>query len=372
VSKHILITGGAGFIGSHLVDELLDYGYRVRALDLLSPQVHGSERQRPGYLDSEAELIVGDVRDPEVVRRTLRGIDAVYHFAAAVGVGQSMYEITQYTSINNLGTAVLLEALAERPVERLIVASSMSLYGEGLYHAADGAVDAGAHRAILQLQAGDWEVRDNRGERLIPTPTPETKTPSPSSVYALSKYDQEQLCLMVGQAYNIPTVALRFFNVFGPRQALSNPYTGVLAIFTSRLLNNEAPLVYEDGYQRRDFVHVADVVQACRLALEVPEAAGRVFNVGGGRHYTIRTVAERIATALGKKHIAPRITERYRVGDIRHCFADITLARQVLGYEPQMTLEKGLTEFAAWVEGQMGFDRCSQANAELDARGLTL
>jgi dTDP-L-rhamnose 4-epimerase len=372
MSKHILITGGAGFIGSHLVDELLDYGYRVRALDLLAPQVHGSERQRPAYLDAEAELIVGDVRDPEVVRRALRGIDAVYHFAAAVGVGQSMYEITQYTSINNLGTAVLLEALVERPVERLIVASSMSLYGEGLYRAADGTVNAEAHRTSLQLQAGDWEVRDSRGGLLTPTPTPETKTPAPSSVYALSKYDQERLCLIVGQAYRIPTVALRFFNVFGPRQALSNPYTGVLAIFTSRLLNDSAPLIYEDGYQRRDFVHVSDVVQACRLALEVPGAAGQVFNVGGGRRYTVRTVAERIATVLGKEHIEPQITGRYRVGDIRHCFADITLARQVLGYEPQMTLEKGLTEFAAWVEGQISCDRCAQANAELDARGLTL
>jgi dTDP-L-rhamnose 4-epimerase len=307
-----------------------------------------------------------------VVRRALRDIDAVYHFAAAVGVGQSMYEITQYTSINNLGTAVLLEALVERPVERLIVASSMSLYGEGLYRAADGTVDAEAHRTSLQLQAGHWEVRDSRGGLHTPTPTPETKTPAPSSVYALSKYDQERLCLMVGQAYRIPTVALRFFNVFGPRQALSNPYTGVLAIFTSRLLNDSAPLIYEDGYQRRDFVHVSDVVQACRLALEVPGAAGQVFNVGGGRRYTVRTVAERIATVLGKEHIEPQITGRYRVGDIRHCFADITLARQVLGYEPQMTLEKGLTEFAAWVEGQISYDRCAQANAELDARGLTL
>jgi dTDP-L-rhamnose 4-epimerase len=372
MNDRILITGGAGFIGSHLADELLDGGYRVRALDLLSPQVHGPERKKPDYLNAEVELIVGDVRDPDVVRRALRGVDAVYHLAAAVGVGQSMYEIAHYTSTNNLGTAVLLEALIERPVRCLIVASSMSLYGEGLYRTSDGRLEAGAHRTTPQLQAGDWEARDCGGELLTPLPTPETKTPLPSSVYAVSKYDQEQLCLMVGQAYKIPTVALRFFNVFGPRQALCNPYTGVLAIFTSRLLNGKAPLIYEDGHQRRDFVSVYDVAQACRLALEVPEAAGHVFNIGGGRYYTVRLIAERVAAVLGKESIKPQITGRYRVGDIRHCFADITLARQVLGYEPHITLEEGMTQLATWIEGQMSFDHCAQAYAELDARGLTL
>lgn len=372
MSKRVLITGGAGFIGSHLADELLDHGYRVRALDVLAPQVHGPERKPPEYLDPEVELIIGDMRDPQVVRRALRGIDAVYHLAAAVGVGQSMYEIAHYTSTNNAGTAVLLEALIARPVERLIVASSMSLYGEGLYRAPDGTINTAVQRLPAQLQAGMWDVRNAQGDLLTPIPTPETKTPSPASVYALSKYDQEQLCLMVGQAYGVPTVALRFFNVFGPRQALSNPYTGVLAIFTSRLLNDRPPLIYEDGYQQRDFVSVGDAVQACRLALEVPEAAGRVFNVGSGRHYTVHTVAERLAVVLGKEHIQPEITGRYRVGDIRHCFADITSARTILGYEPQVTLDGGLPLFIAWVEGQISFDRCAQANAELEVRGLTI
>jgi dTDP-L-rhamnose 4-epimerase len=302
----------------------------------------------------------------------LHGLDVVYHLAAAVGVGQSMYEVAHYTRTNNLGTAVLLEALIEHPIERLIVASSMSLYGEGLYRAPDGTVSTGVPRTLTQLQAGDWEVRGVKGEPLTPMPTPETKTPCPSSVYALSKYDQEQLCLMVGQAYGMPTVALRYFNVFGPRQALSNPYTGVLAIFTSRLLNGNPPLIYEDGYQQRDFVSVDDVVQACRLALQVPEAAGRVFNVGSGRHYTVRTVAERLAVALGKEYIRPEIAGLYRVGDVRHCFADITLARKILGYEPQVTLEEGLLQFTAWVEGQMSVDRSAQANTELHMRGLTI
>ena len=371
MSKHVLITGGAGFIGSHLADELLDYGYRVRALDVLAAQVHGPARQKPDYLDPEVELITGDIRDPAVVSRALQGIDAVYHFAAAVGVGQSMYEIAHYTSINNLGTAVLLEALIEHPVEQLIVASSMSLYGEGLYRASDGTLSAGVQRALAPLKAGAWEIHDVNGQPLTPIPTPETKTPSPASVYALSKYDQEQLCRTVGQAYRMPTVALRFFNVFGPRQALSNPYTGVLAIFTSRFLSGKAPLIYEDGHQRRDFVSVNDVVQACRLALEVPEAVGHVFNVASGRHYTVRTIAERMAVVLGKEHIQPEITGRYRVGDVRHCFADITLARQVLGYEPRVTLDEGLLQFAAWVESQMSCDRRTQTCAELDARGLT-
>jgi len=277
--KQVLITGGAGFIGSHLANELLEYGYRVRVLDNLCEQVHGPERRRPGYLNTEVELQVGDVRDPTAVAKALRNVDAVYHFVAAVGVGQSMYEIAEYASVNNLGTAVLLEALIKKPIQRLIVASSMSLYGEGLYKDAQGRITDAAARTIEQIREGDWEVRDTHGNPLTPIPTPETKPPSLNSIYALNKYDQEQMCLMIGRTYNIPAVALRFFNIFGPFQALSNPYTGVLAIFAARLLNNRAPLINEDGMQKRDFVSVYDVARACRLALETPEAGGHVFNV---------------------------------------------------------------------------------------------
>ena len=372
MAHHILITGGAGFIGSHLADELIGRGYRVRALDNLSPQVHGESAGRPEYLNPEVELVVGDVRDADAVRRALAGVDAVYHYAAAVGVGQSMYEIAHYTDVNNMGTAVLLEALSKQPVERLVVASSMSLYGEGLYQGADGRLHEAAERGRAQLAGGDWETRGPDGEPLTAVPTPESKPPSRASVYALSKFDQERLCLMVGQAYGIPTVALRFFNVFGTRQALSNPYTGVLAIFASRLLNDRAPMVFEDGLQQRDFVSVADVAQACRLALEVPEAAGRVFNVGSGRRYTVRDVAERVAAAVGKPYIGPEFAGKYRVGDIRHCFADIALAREVLGYEPRHMLEDGLGELATWLEGQTAADRVADASAELAARGLTV
>lgn len=372
MSSTFLITGGAGFIGSHLANELLKQGHRVRALDNLSPQVHGSEGRRPEYLDPDVELLIGDVRDAEAVERALRGVDGVFHLAAAVGVGQSMYEIEKYTSINNIGTAVLLEALIKRPVERLVVASSMSIYGEGLYVGPDNVPVAVSERGIDQLRAHDWEVRNCRGEVLSPVPTPESKTPTLASVYALSKYDQERLCLMTGRAYGIPTVALRFFNVFGTCQALSNPYTGVLAILASRLLNGRPPLIFEDGYQQRDFVSVKDVARACRLAMDVKAAAGQVFNIGSGRSYTIRQIAARMAEAVGRPDIEAEITAKYRVGDIRHCYADIRLAREVLGYEPRVTLDEGLVELAEWLEGQVALDHVAEARKELDARGLAI
>jgi dTDP-L-rhamnose 4-epimerase len=372
MSKKVLITGGAGFIGSHLADELLDQGYQVRVLDNLAPQVHGPHRQRPAYLNSEVEFIAGDVRDPGKVQQALEGIDAVYHLAALVGVGQSMYEVSEYTCVNNGGTATLLQALIEKPVEKLVVASSMSLYGEGLYRSATGTLVSGAERDLAQLKARNWELRDSNGEVLIPVPTPETKSPRLASVYALSKYDQEQMCLMLGRAYNIPTVALRFFNVFGTRQALSNPYTGVLAIFASRLMNNNAPCIFEDGLQQRDFVSVYDIARACRLAMEVPAAAGCVFNIGSGNQIAIKELARRVSKVMGRDYIEPEITGKYRVGDIRHCFADISLARNLLGYEPLVTLEEGLMELVEWLEGQVAEDRVEQARAELSARGLTV
>jgi dTDP-L-rhamnose 4-epimerase len=372
MSKKILITGGAGFIGSHLADDLLKHGYAVRVLDNLSPQVHGGEFERPGYLDEEVELQLGDVRDPEAVREALRGVDAVFHFAAMVGVGQSMYQVADYTSVNDGGTSNLLQALIERPVERLVVASSMSLYGEGLYRAPDGSTIAGTERALAQLKAHEWELRSANGEVLMPIPTPETKTPTLASIYALSKFVQEQMCLLIGRAYNIPTVALRFFNVFGTRQALSNPYTGVLAIFAARLLNGKPPMIFEDGLQKRDFVSVYDIAQACRLALEVPEAAGGVFNVGSGQQYTIKELAVRMASVMDKEYIEPEITAKYRMGDIRHCFADTTKARTILGYEPTVTLEEGLEELVDWLQGQTADDRVEEARAELAERGLTV
>ncbi|MHC1763020.1 MAG: NAD-dependent epimerase/dehydratase family protein [Verrucomicrobiia bacterium] len=372
MSKTVLITGGAGFIGSHVADELLKRGYHVRALDALCPQVHGPDQLRPDYLDSEVELVVGDVRSATAVRKALKGVSAVYHFAARVGVGQSMYAVREYTEVNNNGTAVLLEALMRHPVERLIVASSMSLYGEGLYETPNGDCVGGVERSLRQLKAKQWDLRSADGEELIPVPTPEAKAPALASLYALSKFDQERMCLLIGRAYNIPVVALRFFNVYGPRQALSNPYTGVLAIFASRLLNDRPPLVFEDGRQRRDFVSVYDIAQAARLALETPEAAYEVFNVGSGEHFTIREIAERVALALNKEFIQPEITEKYRVGDIRHCFADISRAQCILGYRPRVALAEGLRGLTGWLESQVAVDNVAAARAELASRGLTV
>jgi dTDP-L-rhamnose 4-epimerase len=368
--KKILITGGAGFIGSHLTDELLACGYEVRVLDNLLAQVHGSGEER--YLSDEAELIVGDVRDRNILQKALKDIDIVYHLAARVGVGQSMYELNEYMDVNDLGTSTLLEALIKHPVERLVVASSMSIYGEGLYRNGAGEVFHHVQRTHSQLKAGQWEPRDEAGNMLSPFPTPETKVPALASVYALSKYDQERLALIVGEAYHIPTVALRFFNVFGSRQALSNPYTGVLAIFASRYLNNKPPLVFEDGQQQRDFVHVHDVARGCRLAMEVPEAAYEVFNIGSGHHYTIANIGERIGAALQKEHIYPEITGKYRVGDIRHCYADISKAQKILGYSPRVSFEEGMLELSEWLTDQIAIDNVEKAGQELSARGLTV
>lgn len=371
MKKRILITGGAGFIGSHLADELIEKGYEVRALDNLSEQVHGPDATRPEYLNPQVELIVGDVRDKKIVAEALQDVDAVFHFAAMVGVGQSMYQIKDYTDVNNVGTAVLLEALIENPVKKLVVASSMSIYGEGLYRDSSGKFIHECDRKIDDLRNQNWDLYDSSKNAYTPLPTPEEKKPCLSSVYALSKYDQERLCLITGKAYNIPTTALRFFNVYGTRQALSNPYTGVLAIFASRLLNDNSPLVFEDGQQKRDFVHVKDVARACRLALETPEADGEVFNVGSGNQYTIREIADKLAKVMGKD-IPAQVTEKYRVGDIRHCFADLAKAKRVLGYEPQVGFEDGLAELAAWLEGQIAVDSVSKATEELASRGLTV
>jgi dTDP-L-rhamnose 4-epimerase len=367
---HVVITGGAGFIGSHLADELLRHGHTVRLLDNLDPQVHRTQ-QRPPYLHPGAELVVGDVRDEPCTTRCLKGTDAVFHLAAKVGVGQSMYEFTTYSSVNDLGTATLLQAMIATPVRKLVVASSMSIYGEGLMSDAEGRRIETAERTAEDLRRGQWDPRDAVGKPLRPLPTPEDKRPTLNSVYALGKFTQERMCLLAGRAHGIETTALRFFNVYGPRQALSNPYTGVLAIFASRLLNAKPPLVFEDGQQRRDFVHVRDVARACRLALETGNGAGQAINVGSGHSISIAEVAEKLIEALGlRQHIRPHITGQFRIGDIRHCFADISRARQALGFEAQIDFDEGLRELVDWLAREPAVDLTEVALNELTSRGL--
>ena len=368
---NVLVTGGAGFIGSHLVDALVEKGYRVRILDALVSQVHG-ENAAPAYLNPGAEFIAGDVCDREVVDRALEGIDIVFHEAAEVGVGQSMYEIERYVRANDLGTAVLLEAiLARRPqIKKIVVASSMSIYGEGAYTCDTCGPVAPQLRPVSQLLERCWEVQCPTCRRtLSPAATTEEKPLFPTSVYAVTKQDQEQFCLAVGRSYGIPAVALRYFNVYGTRQALSNPYTGVCAIFSARLLNGNRPMVFEDGEQTRDFVHVSDIVQANLLAIETDRADYQALNVGTGASTSIRTVSRLLAEGLGLD-LEPEIVSKYREGDIRHCVADISKAKSLLGYQPQVTLERGIPELLSWVREQAAKDQVASATAELESRQL--
>jgi dTDP-L-rhamnose 4-epimerase len=371
MTKRILVTGGAGFVGSHTVDALVRAGHTVRVFDNLTPQVHPNGL--PGYLRPEVEFIHGDMRDPAAVRRALGGIEVIYHLAAAVGVGQSMYEIARYMESNTQGTANLLQALLDNKLqfEKLIVASSMSIYGEGQYRCPEHGETAPAAREALQLRVKNWELHcPVCGGDMAPVATPESKPLQCTSIYALSKKDQEEMTLLFGRTYNVPVVALRYFNIYGTRQSLSNPYTGVAAIFASRLLNGNTPMIFEDGRQQRDFVSVHDIVQANLLAMERSEADGMALNIGSGEAVTI----EGVACALSKSmaiEIPAEITGKYRAGDIRHCFADISAARWRLGYAPKFYFSQGVRELVAWLREQTAVDRAQQAAQELDRYGLT-
>jgi dTDP-L-rhamnose 4-epimerase len=372
MNKQVLITGGAGFVGSHLADGLLRKGYSVRVLDDLTPQVHGN--RRPDYLSPHVELRTGDLRNPDCIRNALKGVDIIFHLAAAVGVGQSMYEISRYMSVNTLGTAELLQAMLDLRLEpdKLVVASSMSIYGEGKYVCSECARKSTPRiRPLSQLRSSDWELRCPECCGILsPIPTDESKPSEINSVYALSKRDQEELCLIFGRTYGVPVTALRFFNIYGTRQALSNPYTGVAAIFASRLLNGQSPLVFEDGKQMRDFVSVHDIVRAALLTIDSRASDGEVINIGSGNPISILRVAQILAESLGKP-LRPTITQKYRAGDIRHCFADLTKARALLGYEAEISHEKGFLELAEWLAEQKAEDKAELMLKELNVYGLT-
>jgi dTDP-L-rhamnose 4-epimerase len=374
---NILVTGGAGFVGSHLVDALVERGHRVRVIDSLEPQVHPGGH-RPAYLNDRAEFIHADVADRDALRRALEGVEVVFHEAAAVGVGQSMYEIERYVRTNTLAGAILLDLIVNegfhRTLKKLVVASSMSIYGEGAYECPRCGTFFPGLRGEAQLGGHQWEVACPAGHgEARPLPTAEGKPLAPTSIYAVTKRDHEEMFLCVGRACGVPTVALRYFNIYGPRQAVTNPYTGVAAIFAGQLLAGERPLVFEDGEQRRDFVHVSDVVRANLLAMERPEADYEVFNVGSGQAVSILEVA---GTLIGRllPGARPNLIGRYRVGDIRHCFADIGKARSLLGYRPGVTFEDGMKDLIAWAAGQGVGDghaeRAARMLRELDEHGL--
>jgi dTDP-L-rhamnose 4-epimerase len=365
----VVVFGGAGFIGSHTVDALVARGHDVCVFDSLEPQVHGSGKPQ---LNRGVQFILGDIRNPDAVQSALKNAQAAYFLAAAVGVGQSMYEIRRYVDVNSVGAATVLEVLASKrdSIERLVVASSMAIYGEGAYVCETHGQIFPTLRPDRQLAAHDWELRCPKCERVLSAlPTAESKPFVPTSVYAITKRDHEELFLVVGRAYGIPTIALRYFNVYGPRQALSNPYTGAVAIFTSRILNQRPPLIYEDGNQTRDFVHVNDIVQANILALERREIEFGAFNVGTGTQTSVLEMAKLIGDLLGYEG-EPDIVGSYRAGDIRHCFADISLIRDRLGYSPSVQLREGLAGMTAWLKEQDARDQLEQAHNELVARGL--
>lgn len=369
---NILITGGCGFVGSHLVDRCVRDGHRVTAYDCLEPQVHNGKK--PPFLNKEAEYVYNDVRNREALRKALRNIDVVFHQAAQVGVGQSMYEIEKYVSHNSCGTAALLDLLVNTRtrVRKLVVASSMSIYGEGAYRCGRCGVVYPRLRGERQLKSRDWEMRcpDCRA-RVTSAPTSEDKLLFPTSVYATTKRDQEEMCLEIGSAYKIPTVALRYFNIYGPRQSLKNPYTGVAAIFLSQVKNGNPPTIFEDGRQSRDFVFVSDIVEANMLAMKKKTGDYQAFNVGTGERHSILDIAEAVIAFYGKA-TRPEVLLKFRAGDIRHCVADISRIRDHLGFSPKVSFKEGMKKLVEWSEAQSSVDITRKAHRELEKRGLAL
>ena len=370
----ILVTGGAGFIGTHLVAALRERGHAVRLYDNLDPQVHGTDCSKPKSLPQDAEFIRGDIRDRDSLQQALEGIEAVFHLASAVGVGQSMYQVRHYADVNSTGTATLLDIIVNEKtrVEKLILSSSMSLFGEGKYQCGQCGVVAPSVRPLEQLAQSDWELHCPVCKaHVTPLPTDESKPLEPTSVYATTKRDQEEMFVQIGSAYGIPTGVLRYFNVYGPGQALSNPYTGVIAIFANSILAGESPVVFEDGRQTRDFTHVKDIVQANLLLLEKHTQGVEIFNVGTGVATDLKQMLDHLYRELtGGNNASANVLGRYRAGDIRHCFADHSKLQRTLGFSPQISLAEGIKDLAGWLKTEAPSNVSAGALAELEQKGL--
>lgn len=371
MTNNVLVTGGAGFVGGHLVDQLVKDGHQVTVIDNYDPQAHPPGHKE--YRAVGAEYVVKDIRfldeHPQFIRAN--GVEVIVHLAAAVGVGQSMYRPRYYADANVGGTASLLQALVDtdHDVKKLVVASSMSIYGEGQYVCPSCGPADGVLRSDVQLKNHEWANKcPHCGGAMTPVATCEDKRLCPESVYATTKRDQEEMCLSIGKAYGLPTVALRYFNIYGPRQCLSNPYTGICAIFSGMIKAGKPPLVYEDGGQSRDFVSVHDITRANILAINSSRMDYEAFNVGTGRPVSVLDVASMLTKLYGAS-FEPQVVGSYRPGDIRHCYADISKIRRV-GYEPKTDLETGLSELVAWGRDETAVDRVDAAQMELQAKGL--
>lgn len=368
--RNILVTGGAGFIGSFLVDRLVEKGHKVRIFDNLEPQVHHGKA--PEYLNKEAEFVRGDVGDYDALKKAINNIEIVFHKASTVGVGQSQYEIRKYIDVNICGTANLWDILVNHKnrVEKVIIAASMSSYGEGKYQCKKCGEVRPKLRPDSQLTKKDWEMHCPLCNLYAePIATDEEAAQNCNSIYAITKKDQEDISIMLGKVYKIPSVALRYFNVYGPRQSLSNPYTGVAAIFMSRIKNNNPPIIYEDGLQTRDFVSVHDIVDSNIIAMEKEKANYQVFNVGSGKPISIKGVAEILSELYGKD-IKPEITNKFRQGDVRHCFANIEKIKKRLGFEPKRDFRKGMKELIEWSKSADAVDYFEKATKELKEKGI--
>jgi dTDP-L-rhamnose 4-epimerase len=364
---HALVTGGAGLIGSHVTDLLVREGWKVRVLDNLEPNTH--KRGKPNWINPAAEFVEGDLRDRETITAALGKIDIVFHQAA---YGGYMPEISKYVHVNSLGTAQMLEVIREKslPIKKIIVASSQAVYSEGAGTCPNHGLVFPPVRPVDQLRKGDWQVHcPICGAVTKSAPTPEEAPVGGETVYGLTKVDQEKLVLLLGKQVGIPTVALRYSCTYGPRQSIFNPYTGVIAIFCTRLLNNLPPVLYEDGEQTRDFSFVEDIARANLLAAESGKLDGQAINVGSGEGTPIRKVAETLSQLL-KIDIEPEARGEFRPGEMRHLTSDTTKIRAA-GYKPQVDLEDGIQRYIDWIRSQSDIrDYFSEAEQILKSKGI--